>query len=133
MWGSIAAGYTACMTHPLQPNRGTEHTPHQCASHLQMNASTLDGASTQHNIMPFLPPLCLSHQTHPTTPTPTPTSHQGPGSDIFKLVLMAMNRGYDPLIVFSFSKRECEQLALSLGAVDLNSSDEKQLVEGIYK
>jgi len=44
-----------------------------------------------------------------------------------------MDRGYDPLIVFSFSKRECETLALSLGALDLNSNDEKQLVEGIYK
>jgi ATP-dependent RNA helicase DOB1 len=58
---------------------------------------------------------------------------QGPGSDIFKLVVMAMTRGYDPLIVFSFSKRECESLALSLGSLDLNNSDEKQLVEGIYK
>jgi ATP-dependent RNA helicase DOB1 len=58
---------------------------------------------------------------------------QGPGSDIFKLVVMAMSRGYDPLIVFSFSKRECETLALSLNALDLNSNDEKQLVEGIYK
>jgi ATP-dependent RNA helicase DOB1 len=46
---------------------------------------------------------------------------------------MAMTRGYDPLIVFSFSKRECESLALSLGSLDLNNSDEKQLVEGIYK
>jgi ATP-dependent RNA helicase DOB1 len=58
---------------------------------------------------------------------------QGPGSDIFKLVVMGMTRGYDPLIVFSFSKRECESLALSLGALDLNNNDEKQLVEGIYK
>lgn len=58
---------------------------------------------------------------------------QGPGSDIFKLVMMAMTRGYDPLIVFSFSKKECEQLALSLNALDLTSDDEKQLVEGIYK
>lgn len=47
--------------------------------------------------------------------------------------MMAMTRGYDPLIVFSFSKKECEQLALSLNALDLTSNDEKQLVEGIYK
>lgn len=58
---------------------------------------------------------------------------QGPGSDIFKLVLMVMSRGYDPFIVFSFSKRECENLALSLAGLDLNNEDEKQLVEGIYK
>ncbi|KAF6249314.1 antiviral helicase [Scenedesmus sp. NREL 46B-D3] len=48
----------------------------------------------------------------------------GPGSDIFRLVLMVMSRGYDPFIVFSFSKRECEGLALSLAGLDLNSGDE---------
>lgn len=46
---------------------------------------------------------------------------------------MVMSRGYDPFIVFSFSKRECENLALSLAGLDLNNEDEKQLVEGIYK
>lgn len=58
---------------------------------------------------------------------------QGPGSDIFKLVMMVMKRGYDPFIVFSFSKKECENLALSLSGLDLNNQDEKQLVEGIFK
>eukprot|EP00775_Hariotina_reticulata_P014149 gene14149-14286_t len=56
----------------------------------------------------------------------------GPGSDIFKLVTMVMTRGFDPFIVFSFSKRECESLALGLSGLDLNSDTEKQLVEGIY-
>ena len=32
-------------------------------------------------------------------------------SDIFKLVKMIMLRQFDPVIVFSFSKRECESLA----------------------
>jgi hypothetical protein len=58
---------------------------------------------------------------------------QGPGSDIFRLVLMVMSRGYDPFIVFSFSKRECEGLALSLAGLDLNSDDEKALVEGVFR
>jgi hypothetical protein len=57
----------------------------------------------------------------------------GPGSDIFKLVMMVMARGYDPLIVFSFSKRECESMALGLTGLDLNSDTEKQLVEGIFR
>uniref|UniRef100_A0A383WJ44 Helicase ATP-binding domain-containing protein n=1 Tax=Tetradesmus obliquus TaxID=3088 RepID=A0A383WJ44_TETOB len=57
----------------------------------------------------------------------------GPGSDIFRLVLMVMARGYDPFIVFSFSKRECEGLALSLAGLDLNSADEAALVEGVFR
>lgn len=31
--------------------------------------------------------------------------------DIYKIVRMCMERNYDPLIVFSFSKKECENLA----------------------
>lgn len=54
-------------------------------------------------------------------------------SDCFKLVRMVMERNYDPLIVFSFSKRECESLALGLGHLDTNTPDEKALVEGVFK
>jgi hypothetical protein len=46
---------------------------------------------------------------------------------------MVMSRGYDPFIVFSFSKRECEGLALSLAGLDLNSPDEAALVEGVFR
>jgi ATP-dependent RNA helicase DOB1 len=35
-------------------------------------------------------------------------------SDIFKLVKMIMLRQFDPVIVFSFSKRECEGLAMQV-------------------
>ena len=31
-------------------------------------------------------------------------------SDIFKIVKMIVDRNFDPVIVFSFSKRECEVL-----------------------
>ncbi len=44
-----------------------------------------------------------------------------------------MARGLDPLIVFSFSKRECEAHAAALGALELNNSDEAALVEGVYR
>ena len=43
-----------------------------------------------------------------------------------------MERGYDPCIVFSFSKRECEALALQMVSLDLNSDAEKKLVQAIY-
>ncbi|KAG2425704.1 hypothetical protein HXX76_013546 [Chlamydomonas incerta] len=53
-------------------------------------------------------------------------------SDIFKLVRMIMERNYDPVIVFSFSKRECEALASQMAPLELNSEDERALVGNIY-
>lgn len=35
-------------------------------------------------------------------------------SDIFKLVKMIIQREYDPVILFSFSKRDCESLAMQV-------------------
>ncbi|KAI5065335.1 hypothetical protein GOP47_0020030 [Adiantum capillus-veneris] len=53
-------------------------------------------------------------------------------SDIFKLVKMIMVRQFDPVIVFSFSKRECEFLANQMAKLDLNNEDEKSLVDGVF-
>eukprot|EP00898_Chlorokybus_atmophyticus_P007257 jgi/Chlat1/7532/Chrsp62S07029 len=58
-------------------------------------------------------------------------STSGP-SDVYKLVRMVMAKNYDPCIIFSFSKRECEALALQMAKLDLNDDEEKKLVEGIY-
>ena len=38
----------------------------------------------------------------------------GEESDIFKLVKMIIQRQYDPVILFSFSKKECEALAMQV-------------------
>lgn len=38
----------------------------------------------------------------------------GEDSDIFKMVKMIIQRQYDPVICFSFSKRECEYLAMQV-------------------
>ncbi|KAF6176653.1 hypothetical protein GIB67_034515 [Kingdonia uniflora] len=38
----------------------------------------------------------------------------GEESDIFKMVKMIIQRQYDPVILFSFSKRECESLAMQV-------------------
>ncbi|KAK9803050.1 hypothetical protein WJX73_001880 [Symbiochloris irregularis] len=54
------------------------------------------------------------------------------GSDIFKIVKMIMERGYDPVIVFSFSKKECEALALQMATLDLNTDDEKGIVDSVF-
>ncbi|XP_022723216.1 DExH-box ATP-dependent RNA helicase DExH9 [Durio zibethinus] len=53
-------------------------------------------------------------------------------SDIFKLVKMIIQRQYDPVIIFSFSKRECEFLAMQMARMDLNDDDEKGNIEIIF-
>ena len=45
---------------------------------------------------------------------------------------MCMERKYDPLIVFSFAKRECEANALQLAKLDFTSADEKALIEQVF-
>ncbi|CAN6448866.1 unnamed protein product [Victoria cruziana] len=56
----------------------------------------------------------------------------GEQSDIFKMVKMIMQRQYDPVIVFSFSKRECEFLAMQMARMDLCDDEEKQVTESIF-
>lgn len=56
----------------------------------------------------------------------------GEESDIFKMVKMIIQRQYDPVILFSFSKRECEFLAMQMAKLDLNDDDEKATVESIF-
>ncbi|EYU33293.1 hypothetical protein ABFS82_14G086200 [Erythranthe guttata] len=56
----------------------------------------------------------------------------GEDSDIFKMVKMIILRQYDPVICFSFSKRECELLAMQMAKLDLNDDDEKLNTETIF-
>eukprot|EP00743_Colponemidia_sp_Colp-15_P003213 GILK01003472.1.p1 GENE.GILK01003472.1~~GILK01003472.1.p1 ORF type:complete len:1034 (+),score=223.64 GILK01003472.1:50-3151(+) len=56
----------------------------------------------------------------------------GGGSDVYKIVKMIMERSYQPVIVFSFSKRECEGHALAMAKLDFNSEEEKTMVEAVY-
>ncbi|KAJ3345963.1 ATP-dependent RNA helicase mtr4, partial [Kappamyces sp. JEL0680] len=53
-------------------------------------------------------------------------------SDLFKIVKMINLKNYHPVIVFSFSKKECENNALQLSKIDFNTDDEKALVKSIY-
>ncbi|CAK9224731.1 unnamed protein product [Sphagnum jensenii] len=56
----------------------------------------------------------------------------GSSSDIYKIVKMIMERKFQPVIVFSFSRRECEQYALSMSKLDFNTDDEKATVEEVF-
>ncbi|KAJ0673854.1 putative RNA helicase [Helianthus annuus] len=55
------------------------------------------------------------------------------GSDIYKIVKMIMERKFQPVIIFSFSRRECEQHAMSMTKLDFNSEEEKDVVEQVFK
>ncbi|KAK7251471.1 hypothetical protein RIF29_34702 [Crotalaria pallida] len=57
----------------------------------------------------------------------------GGGSDIYKIVKMIMERKFQPVIIFSFSRRECEQHAMSMSKLDFNNQEEKDTVEHIFQ
>lgn len=58
--------------------------------------------------------------------------NQGP-SDIFKIIRMIMLKNYNPVIVFSFSKRECESGALQMAKLAFNDDSEKEMVSKVFE
>lgn len=54
-------------------------------------------------------------------------------SDIYKIIKMIMLKNFNPVIVFSFSKRDCEELALKISKLDFNSSEEADMVGKVFK
>uniref|UniRef100_A0A8C6KMJ9 Exosome RNA helicase MTR4 n=1 Tax=Nothobranchius furzeri TaxID=105023 RepID=A0A8C6KMJ9_NOTFU len=56
----------------------------------------------------------------------------GGPSSVFKIVKMIMERNFQPVIIFSFSKKECEAYALQVAKLDFNTDDEKRLVEEVF-
>lgn len=53
-------------------------------------------------------------------------------SDCFKAVKLIKEQNFLPVIVFSFSRRDCEALAMQLSKIDLNDATEKTLVQDIF-
>lgn len=53
-------------------------------------------------------------------------------SDIYKIVKMIYMKRYNPVIVFSFSKRDCESLALKMSKLDFNNDDERAALNKIF-
>ncbi|KAF8252829.1 antiviral helicase [Wilcoxina mikolae CBS 423.85] len=58
--------------------------------------------------------------------------NKGP-SDIYKIVKMIMIKNYNPVIVFSFSKRECENFALQMSQLAFNDEAEKDMVGKVFE
>jgi len=56
---------------------------------------------------------------------------KGP-SDIYKIVKMIMLKAYNPVIVFSFSKNQCEAYALQMSNLTFNDDSEKQMVDKVF-
>lgn len=53
-------------------------------------------------------------------------------SDLYKVVRMILSKNLYPVIVFSFSKRECESNAMQMSKLDFNSAEEKQLTKAVF-
>ncbi|XP_017881620.1 exosome RNA helicase MTR4 [Ceratina calcarata] len=53
-------------------------------------------------------------------------------TNIFKMVKMIMERNFAPVIIFSFSKKDCEIYAMQMAKLDLNTLEEKKLVDEVF-
>lgn len=54
-------------------------------------------------------------------------------SDIYKIVKMIYMKRYNPVIVFSFSKRDCESLALKMSKLDFNTDEERSALTKVFE
>jgi ATP-dependent RNA helicase DOB1 len=54
------------------------------------------------------------------------------GSDMTKLIRMTIKKRLNPVIVFNFSKRECENLALAISSLSFNEDSEKAMVRKVF-
>ncbi|RCH89725.1 ATP-dependent RNA helicase mtr4, partial [Rhizopus stolonifer] len=57
--------------------------------------------------------------------------NDGP-SDIYRIIKMVMMKNYHPVIVFSFSKKECEANALQMSKLDFNDESERDMVSQVF-
>lgn len=54
------------------------------------------------------------------------------GSDIYKIIKMTIKKKFNPVIVFNFSKRECENLAIKISSLDFNDDSERAMVKKVF-
>lgn len=53
-------------------------------------------------------------------------------SDMFKVIKMTIKKNFNPVIVFNFSKRECENMAMSISKMAFNDDSEVAMVEKVF-
>jgi len=56
----------------------------------------------------------------------------GTETNCFKIIKMIMERNFAPVIIFSFSKKECEVYAMQMARLDFNNQEEKKLVDEVF-
>ena len=56
----------------------------------------------------------------------------GQFTDLHRIVKLIMDRNLNPVIVFSFSKKDCERFALALNKEDYTDDVEKDLISQVY-
>ncbi|KAK3910367.1 Exosome RNA helicase MTR4 [Frankliniella fusca] len=56
----------------------------------------------------------------------------GNDTNCFKIVKMIMERNFAPVIIFSFSKKDCELYAMQMAKLDFNNLEEKKLVDEVF-
>jgi ATP-dependent RNA helicase DOB1 len=56
----------------------------------------------------------------------------GQFADLHRIVKLIMDRNLNPVIVFSFSKKDCEKYALALNREDYTDDVEKDLISQVY-
>lgn len=57
---------------------------------------------------------------------------KGPNNDLHRIVKLIMTRNLNPVIIFSFSKKDCEKYALELKREDFTDDIEKDLITQVY-
>lgn len=57
---------------------------------------------------------------------------KGPNNDLHRIVKLVMTRNLNPVIVFSFSKKDCEKYALELKREDYTDEIEKDLISQVF-
>ncbi|PHH53428.1 ATP-dependent RNA helicase mtr4 [Ceratocystis fimbriata CBS 114723] len=55
------------------------------------------------------------------------------GKDVKKIVKMIITKRFDPAIIFSFSKRECESLAMQISQYSFNDDSERDKVRLVFR
>jgi ATP-dependent RNA helicase DOB1 len=61
-----------------------------------------------------------------------PKKKNSPFADLHRIVKLIMDRRLDPVIIFSFSKKDCEKYALALNQEDFTDEIEKDLIRQVY-
>ncbi|KAI1106813.1 antiviral helicase [Jackrogersella minutella] len=59
-------------------------------------------------------------------------NNESASADIQKIVKMIMNKNFNPVIVFNFSKRECEMMALTTSKFAFNDDSERAMVRKVF-